>query len=780
MSLRIVVAVMLVVLVLAASVPSLLAVSEPPSVEWNKTYSGVLANSVIQTSDGGYAMVGASEFAAGTLIKTDSAGNLQWQKNLGIAVSLSQAIDSTYVLFCENCIIKTDAGGNFQSSVNFGLNGVREGILTSDGYYVLVGEGGGDSGEYFAWLLKVDEHGNLLWNKTFTGGFIVYAVTETSDRGFAVAGSWKNDFWFAKIDSNGNLQWSQTYSYGGTSDLHHVSSVAKTKDGGYVLAGTGYWQASGGFVPWLIKIDSQGHDKWSLPYGDMPNNGFSSVVQTDDQGYMIALSGSAVLIRTDPSGSEQWNILYNANAPPAFVLPLYHSSSLIRTKDGGYAIAGTAFENTTWLTKIAAEPNVSPPVVSVSSPESKTYDTSDIPLTFAVNEPTSWVGYSLDGHDNVTITGNITLAGLPSGAHNLTVYAKNVMGNIGASETIHFTSVGRFPVEWIVASVVIAAAVGVGFFVYFKKQSLRSCFKRQTLIAIANNSIVRTLTIISLCMILVLVQIFFPYSYFSFSLGSSKSTFEVGVTYVYERDDVGQIYDEIAHIHNLGIRIIRVNMVSDSTGLNDYLNSMTDVFFAAAQHYNMHVALIIQNHEDNNELQYYLNRWGKYLSYVQILNEPESSSSWDVGALFTDDEIVSKFEQVHSLVEQYQLPAQLYTNFGAGFVLRSNLPVQLSEKLDFVGLDVYMESFLVLSPNLVQLLHKITNKDVVITEFGMSTSDDTAQSNYITKGLNLFKSMGLKGCWIAYWNSVGDYYGIRGRLAEKTVGEWITQNVKTS
>jgi len=123
---------------------------------------------------------------------------------------------------------------------------------------------------------------------------------------------------------------------------------------------------------------------------------------------------------------------------------------------------------------------------------------------------------------------------------------------------------------------------------------------------------------------------------------------------------------------------------------------------------------------------------------------------------------------------------QLYTNFGAGFLLRPNILIQLSKSLDFVRLDVYMESFLVLSPNLVEFLHKITNKEVIITEFGMPRSNDTAQSNYIIRGLNLFKSMGLKGCWITYWNSAEDYYVIRGRLAEKMVGEWIAQNAKSS
>jgi hypothetical protein len=800
--LRIALAVILIALVLVTSIPSLQAVSEAPTVEWSRTYSDVRANNVIQTADGGYVIVGGYADQVAVLAKVDSAGELQWKKSYGTevfgvdtnAVSVVQTKDLGYLLFGRGgYLVKTDANGNVQWNRTLGLDvqiigaeGVQVGIQSSDGNYVLVGNTMGTNGENVAWLLKTDEQGNILWNSTFTGGFNVRTVVETNDRGCAIAGSWRNDFWFAKIDSNSNLQWSQTYAYGGTSDFHYVSSVAKTQDGGYVLAGAGLWQASGGIVPWLIKIDSQGHEQWSLPYGHIPLNGFSSVVQTDDEGYMVALSNSAVLIRTDSSGSEQWNMTYadingeNANTPPVFAFPLYTASSLMRTTDGGHAIVGTISYSTALLTKISPEPDFSPPVISIPSPKSKTYDTSDISLNFTINEPASWMGYSLDGHDNVTITENATLSGLSKGAHNITVYAKDIAGNIGASETIYFTIVDRFPVEWIVASVIIVAVVGVGLLFRFKKQALKNRFKKQTLTTIVNNNIVRTLTIISLCIGLVLVQIFFPCFYFSYSSRSTSSPFEVGVTYVYERDNVGQIYNEVSRIHDLNISIIRVNMVCDQTELNDYLNSMTDVFFAATQRLNMHVALIIQNNEDTNEIQYYLNRWGKYLSYIQILNEPESASSWDIGALFTDDEAISKFEHVCSVVEQYQLPVQLYTNFGAGFVVRSNLPIQFSEKLDFVGFDVFMESFLVLSPNFVQLLHKITNKDIVITEFGMSTSDDTAQSDYIIRGLNLFKNMGLRGCWIVYWNSADNYYGIRGRFAEKTVGEWIAQNAKTS
>jgi len=796
------VAIILVALVAAASVPLLQAVSEAPTVEWNKTYSDVQANSVIQTADGGYAIVGVSTPTVVTIpnslfsgyrldysnqtvvfVKTDSAGGLEWKKSYGTevfgynkdAVSVVQSLDSGYMLFGKGgYLVKTDSEGNVEWSRNLELNvnaagtvSVEAGIQTSDGNYVLVGNAE-ENGENVAWLIKTNEQGGILWNQTFTGGFHVREVIETNDRGCAVAGSWRNDFWFAKIDSNSNLQWSQTYAYGEAADVHYVSSIAKTKDGGYVLAGEGMWQASGGNVPWLIKINSQGHTQWSLPYGHIASEGFSSVVQTDDEGYLVALSNSPELIRMDSSGSEQWDMTY------AYV-PLYNSASLIRTSDGGYATAGTASGNI-WLTKISPEPDVSPPRIAVSSPKSKTYDTNEVPLTFTVNELAAWIGYSPDGQDNVTITANITLSGLSKGAHNVTVYAKDTAGNIGASETIYFTIVDHFPIEWIAAAVVVVAVVGIVLLFRFKKQTMKSHFNKQALIAIVNNNIVRTLLTTIVCISLVLVQIFFPCLYFSNASRNSGGQFEVGVSYVYEQDKMGQIYDEVSRIHDLGITIIRVNMICDSTELNDYLNSMTDVFFSATQRFNMRVALIIQNNEDTDEIHYYLNRWGSYLAYVQILNEPESASSWDIGALFTDDEATSKFEQIYAIVKQYHLSAQLYTNFGAGFVVRSNLPVQFSEKLDFVGYDVFMESFLTLSPNFIELLQKITKKDVVITEFGMSTSDDEAQSDYIIRGLNLFKNIGLKGCWLVYWNSAENYYGIRDRLAEQTVGEWIAQN----
>lgn len=301
----------------------------------------------------------------------------------------------------------------------------------------------------------------------------------------------------------------------------------------------------------------------------------------------------------------------------------------------------------------------------------------------------------------------------------------------------------------------------------------------QGLVRFTNKSMVKNLIVISLCIVFFFVQIFFPYSYYSSASRAQNSSFQVGVHYVYEQDQPDQIYGQIAEIKNLGIKLIRITLECNPTepiGSSDVTNLKTDRLYSATDQLNVDVALVIKNHDDTAKINYYLDRWGNHLEYVQVLNEPELSSSWDVGALFTDDEIVTNFQMVYSTVEAHHLSAKLYTNFGAGYILRSNVPIELSKKLDFVGLDIYMDSFLVLSPHFINNLHAITNKDVVITEFGMSTSNSLAQSDFIIRGLSLFKSMGLKGCWIAYWNSEADYYGIRGRPTEKAVGDWIAQN----
>jgi len=74
-----------------------------------------------------------------------------------------------------------------------------------------------------------------------------------------------------------------------------------------------------------------------------------------------------------------------------------------------------------------------PPVVTIISPEEKTYYTTSVPLNYTVEDEgyPDWVGYSLDGDANETLTGNITLSGLSYAPHSITVYANDTSGNEG-------------------------------------------------------------------------------------------------------------------------------------------------------------------------------------------------------------------------------------------------------------------------------------------------------------------------------------------------------------
>jgi N-acetylneuraminic acid mutarotase len=117
-----------------------------------------------------------------------------------------------------------------------------------------------------------------------------------------------------------------------------------------------------------------------------------------------------------------------------------------------------------------------PPEIKLLSPITHSYNESSVPLLFTVDKQVSWMGYSLDGQDNVTVTGNSTITELTNGLHNVTVYAEDTFGNEGASETITFNVEvpEPFPVVPVVAaSLATVAVVGIGLLVYFKKRLRR-------------------------------------------------------------------------------------------------------------------------------------------------------------------------------------------------------------------------------------------------------------------------------------------------------------------
>ncbi|HVO37321.1 MAG TPA: hypothetical protein VMT01_04045 [Candidatus Acidoferrum sp.] len=109
------------------------------------------------------------------------------------------------------------------------------------------------------------------------------------------------------------------------------------------------------------------------------------------------------------------------------------------------------------------------PVITVFSPQNKTYATNAVLVNATSDEAVSWMGYSLDGQANVAVPENMTLSGLSDGTHSLVVYVKDAAGNVGTSETIFFSVAadnGSAFQLWILTAVVVILAVGAAVLIY--------------------------------------------------------------------------------------------------------------------------------------------------------------------------------------------------------------------------------------------------------------------------------------------------------------------------
>jgi parallel beta-helix repeat protein len=149
--------------------------------------------------------------------------------------------------------------------------------------------------------------------------------------------------------------------------------------------------------------------------------------------------------------------------------------------DTPYIIDENNQDNYPLISPLVALPwDLTPPKITILSPKNETYTINNVSLTFTISENASWMGYSLDGQANVTITGNATLTGLAAGSHNIIVYAEDDDGNIGASERVYFTievvsepnlQVEPFPLIWIITAIAVIAiaASSSAYFIKVKK-----------------------------------------------------------------------------------------------------------------------------------------------------------------------------------------------------------------------------------------------------------------------------------------------------------------------
>lgn len=327
--------------------------AQAPAIEWQKSFGGTNydnAYSIIQTSDGGYAVAGGTGSNNGDIIggyhggndywivKTNDTGTIQWQKCLG-----GSGNDNVYA------IIQTTDGGYIVAGNSFSTNGDVTGNHGADDY----------------WVVKTDSVGSIQWKKSLGGsGFDeAYSIIQTMDGGYAVAGfsnstngdvtgnHGSSDYWIVKLSSTGAIQWEKSL---GGSDYDQAYSIIQTSDSGYAVAG--YSNSTNGDVTgnhgtsdyWIVKLSSSGTIQWQKSLGGAGVDQAQSIIQTADGGYAVAgYAYSNFIFLQDHGNGDYWVVKLNSTGTVQWSTSLGGTGldqaySIIQTFDGGYVVAGNS------------------------------------------------------------------------------------------------------------------------------------------------------------------------------------------------------------------------------------------------------------------------------------------------------------------------------------------------------------------------------------------------------------------------------------------------------
>ncbi len=391
------------------------AFAQAPIIEWQKCIGGTdwdFGRSIQQTTDGGYIIAGSTRSNNGDVtgnhgfngdywvVKLDGSGNLQWQKCFGgssgdYANSIQQTTDGGYIVAgaCysndgditgyhgngDYWVVKLDDSGNIQWQESLGgtsgddANSIQQ---TADGGYIVAGQSfsndgdvTGNHGDWDYWIVKLNGSGNLQWQKSLGGSNDDYAnsIQQTADGGYIVAGVvWSTDgdvtgnhglqdYWVVKLDNNGNTEWQKTL---GGSYLDVAQSIQQTTDGGYIVAGNS--GSTDGDVTgnhdfqdyWVVKLDSSGNIQWQKSLGGFEYDWAHSIQQTADGGYIVAghswsINGDVTdnhnggdywVVKLDGSGNIEWQKAIGGIGED-------YPQSIRQTADGGYIVAGYSDSN---------------------------------------------------------------------------------------------------------------------------------------------------------------------------------------------------------------------------------------------------------------------------------------------------------------------------------------------------------------------------------------------------------------------------------------------------
>lgn len=283
---------------------------------WTTDFGGTntdeYGRSVRQTSDGGFIIcgyAGVSQSNEVFLWKTDSLGGTEWYSTFGPTPDnrghcVRQTSDGGFIIAGQAWIIrgafgsydmyviKTNSAGGLEwerfiggSSPDFGL-GVCE---MQNGDFMATGRTL-SSGGWDAYLVRLSPYGDSVWARGVgvgaqDDGYSILALPDGSGvilTGQSYSYTTGSDVFLYRADNDGNLLWTRLY---GGNDEEFGTSLVPTPDGGYAIAGMKATYQTGWNVL-VVKTDSLGNEQWSTEFG----------ASGDDRGHGITCDPDGAIV----------------------------------------------------------------------------------------------------------------------------------------------------------------------------------------------------------------------------------------------------------------------------------------------------------------------------------------------------------------------------------------------------------------------------------------------------------------------------------------------------
>lgn len=347
-----------------------------PGVVWgSNSWKGAYPHqfvSVVHTPDGGYAAAGNDSQGESDdfyLVKTDGNGEPEWERSYGgsredfvssgdsnsrslvqtsdggfliVGMSYSQGQDDEGDDWSQGWIVKTDETGDVLWDADPGADGepsnLYAGVETADGEYAVAGR----APENKAWYVRFDADGDVVvdrqYDRTIERRWEFRSVVRASDGGLVFAGVKDLQAWVLKTDADGNWEWEDVQS---STDGHRNpffwQDVVETPGGEFLAVGRAAEAPDATGTNALLLVDASGNRQFLRTHvGD---------------GYDLAITplveGGYAVTGTDGEGSSlfklnsSYEVVGQMTYPP--VTPSYTENGwdVVQPADGEYVLAAS-------------------------------------------------------------------------------------------------------------------------------------------------------------------------------------------------------------------------------------------------------------------------------------------------------------------------------------------------------------------------------------------------------------------------------------------------------